>query len=113
MSLFDKLDKIKSVLIGISSLDGKVGHYEFSPVDDAPYCVWTEESEVNSLHAENQTEIQQLTGTIHYFTKTDEDPVVDEIQTALDDAQIGYQLNSIQYEDETDYIHFEWVWWIA
>ena len=52
-----------------------------------------------------------LTGTIDYFTKTENDPVVQQIEDALDsDDGISWYLNSVQYEQDTGYIHYEWVW---
>ena len=38
---------------------------------------------------------------------------VDGIQEALWSAGIGFRLNSVQYEDDTNLIHYEWEFWVA
>lgn len=62
------------------------------------------------LAADNQKVGQVLSGTIDFFTRTENDPAIVEIQTALENAEISYYLNSVQYEEETRYIHYEWRW---
>ena len=52
---------------------------------------------------------QAIEGTIDYFTRTEYDPNFEKIQEVLSEAEISYRLNSVQYEDETGYIHYEWV----
>jgi hypothetical protein len=52
---------------------------------------------------------QAIQGTIDYFTKTKDDPNLDAIQSALNDAEISFRLSAIQYEEDTRYIHYEWV----
>ena len=53
---------------------------------------------------------QAITGTIDYFTKTEYDPAFTAIQAALTTLGISYRLNSVQYEVDTKYLHYEWVW---
>ena len=36
------------------------------------------------------------------------DELIDKIQDALNKNCISFNLNSVQYEDETGYIHYEW-----
>lgn len=86
-----------------------VGHYRALHETDS-YLVWAEDGEGNSLCADNGKEIQVIQGTIDYFTKTESDPVVDRIQEALKQAGIPHKLSSVQYEDETGYKHWEWIW---
>jgi hypothetical protein len=74
------------------------------------YIVWAEDGEGSSGHADNQKTTQVIQGTIDYFTKTENDPVVGQIQDALNKADIAWRLNSVQYERETGYIHHEWTW---
>ena len=65
------------------------------------------------MNANNKKEIQTIGGTIDYFTKQEEDPNVDKIQKELDNDGISYRLESVQYEEDTEYIHYEWVWEVA
>lgn len=89
-----------------------VSHYEALNKTDK-YIVWAEDSESSSLNADNKKEIQAIQGTIDYFTKKDNDTVVNEIQEALKAEKVSFYLNSVQYEEETGYIHYEWVWEVS
>lgn len=89
-----------------------VSHYEAMNKTDK-YIVWAEDSESSSLNADNKKEIQAIQGTIDYFTKKDNDTVVNEIQEALKAEKVSFYLNSVQYEEETGYIHYEWVWEVS
>lgn len=77
------------------------------------YIVWAEDSEGSSVEGDDQKINQSIQGTIDYYTKQDMDENIDKIQAALTAACISFYLNSVQYEDETEYIHYEWVWEVA
>lgn len=74
-----------------------------------PYAVWAEETrtdfEADGEHAETAWQ-----GTIDYFTNVEADETVEDIETALTSLDIAWSLNSVQYEQETGVIHYEWVW---
>lgn len=101
--------KIKIIRDTLLKVSGNVHHYECKDKGDQ-YIVWAEDSEGSSVEGDNRKENQSIQGTIDYFTRTEFDPIVDDIQEALIDAEISFQLNSVQYEEETKYIHYEWVW---
>lgn len=74
------------------------------------YFVWQEDSRndlvVGDRHAEKAVE-----GTTDLYTKQEFDPWADEFEAALDaDSCIAWRLNSYQYEEETGFHHYEWVW---
>lgn len=104
-----KLKKIPEIL---KTVTDNVGHYEAMDVADK-YIVWAEDSEGSSVEGNNRKINQSIQGTIDYFTKQDFDENVDRIQAALAAACISFYLNSVQYEDETEYIHYEWVFEVA
>ena len=106
---FWKINKIGEVLGTIEGLP--VGHYEYFGDEDR-YCVWAEDTEQSSVEGDNYKLEQAVQGTIDLFTKADQDHTVDQIQNALKAEKISFYLNSVQYEDETGFIHFEWVWTI-
>ena len=104
--MMSKITRIKNALIGINGL--KVYHY-WRPRLEAPYCVWQEDGEGDTIWSNNHMEEQVITGTIDYFTRTEYDPMINQIQNALNDAEnVGWGLNSIQFEEETNLIHYEW-----
>lgn len=106
MSFQNKLAQIKETLTGIEGLE--VGHYEYSGTADR-YCVWAEDTESSSVESDNYKTEQAIQGTIDLYTKTEFDPYVDAVQDAMKTARISFYLNSVQYEDETELIHYEWV----
>ena len=96
----------------MAEVDVEVFHYYALHPSDR-YVVWAEDGEGAELAADNQKIGQVLSGTIDFFTKTEQDPATEEIQRALADAEISYSLNSVQYEEETRYLHYEWRWEVA
>ena len=76
-----------------------------------PYGVWAEDGDV-SPSADNVNSTQILSGTTDYFTKIEDDANVDAIEAifAAASAWIAARLNSIQYEDDTGLLHYEWAW---
>ena len=107
MSLVSKAQKIRTALTGITDL--KVYHLTVPAGTKAPYAVWQEDSEGQSMHADDQKIEQVLEVTIDYFTKTEYDAMTDTIQGALNDARIAWRLNSFQYEEEAALLHYEWL----
>jgi hypothetical protein len=74
------------------------------------YIVWNEEGQSSSSYADNRMQEQSITGTIDLYTKIEYDPLFDMLQVALKTAGITFRLESIQYEDQTKYTHYEWSW---
>ncbi len=105
------LDNIIAVMKAIETATGlRAAHYE-AHKKPARYIVWAEEGEGESLDADNHKEIQTITGTIDFFSVAENDVAVSQIQTVLNSFDdVAWSLNSIQYEDDTGYIHHEWVW---
>ena len=101
---------VKDALLKVTD---EVYHYRRPPDPKEKYIVWAEDSEDSSFAAGNRTEEQQIHGTIDYYTLTEFDENIDLIQMVLYAAGIGFRLNSVQYEDETNLIHYEWEFWAA
>lgn len=94
----------------LSSVEGLKAYHLFKPAAvRAPYAVWQEDSEGQSLHSNNMKAEQVLTATVDYYTLTEFDSMTDTIQAAFNDAGIAWQLNSFQYEPETSLLHYEWL----
>ena len=81
-------------------------HYAWSPAPRSEYGTYQEDGaadlEGDGLHIEKGT-----TGTIDYFTRKDDGSVQKTIEEALNGV-CAWRLNSIQYEDDTGLIHYEW-----
>lgn len=103
--------KIKKIAEALTSIEGlKVYHYYRTQLE-APYCIWSEDMEGNSLQTSNHKVEQAINGTIDYFTQEEFDENIDAIQDALNGVENCYwSINSIQYEEDTELIHYEWTW---
>ena len=103
--MLSALESVKEALLTVSD---NVFHYEANNKLDK-YIVWAEDSEGSSVEADNKKINQSIQGTIDYYTKEEGDTAVESIQNALNSAEVSFYLNSVQYEDETEFIHYEWV----
>lgn len=101
-------DKLKAFSDAVSNIPGEVFHYRRAKLSP-PYTVWQEDSE-DALSADNSVAEQSPSGTLDYYTKEEFDPRVDEIQIVLSGIPASWYLNSVQYEEDTGIIHYEWVW---
>lgn len=104
----DKITIIRDAMLMV--LPKAVFHYFAPDKTKAPYIVWAEDGQADSIHAGNSMAGQVIQGTIDYFTKWEYDPTVKKIQRALAVKQIAFRLSSIQFEKETKLIHYEWIW---
>ena len=84
-----------------------VSHYRRLKSDR--YFVWAEDS-TNDLSSDGAHTERAVVGTTDLYTKMEFDQWADELEAAFEAAGISYYRNSVQYEEETGYIHTEWVW---
>ena len=74
------------------------------------YFVWQEDGSddliTDGCHGETA-----VTGSTDLFTKQEFDPWKTDFEAAMDATEnISWELNSIQFEEETGYWHYEWIW---
>ena len=73
------------------------------------YFVWQEDGAedlvTNGRHVE-----RAMTGTTDLFSKQEFDPWREAFEAALDNAGIAWSLNSVQFEEDTGFWHWEWLW---
>ena len=106
LNLNDTLRYFKNVIIEACN---RTWHYERPANEDFPFAVWTEYTEENALHANNQKKSQPVTIMLHYFTQTEFDETIDAIQNTLNAAPgISFELTDIQFEEDTHVIHYSW-----
>ena len=105
MNMLSCLDRVRDALLSVTE---NVGHYEAMEQADK-YCVWAEGREAGNIQSDNKKEGQTIEGTIDYFTKDDDDAAPDAFQSAFNAAGFAWTLNQVQYEEETRYIHYEWL----
>lgn len=106
LKLNDTLRYFAGVLNKVTT---RAWHYAKPERETFPYAIWTEYSEGGSLPANNMKKIQPLSITLDYFTQMEFDPEIDKIQNALNSAsKVQFELTDIQYEEETNVIHYTW-----
>ena len=63
----------------------------------------------DALWSEDHMLSQTLEAMVHLFTKSNGQEKLHTIQDVLNGLDISWYLNSIQYEDDTGYMHLEWI----
>lgn len=103
--MLSSLEAVKDALLTVTD---NVGHY--TAWDDSDkFIVWAEDSEVEHAVADNWKQGGTIEGTIDYFTRSEDDENIPLIPQALNNAGIYFELNTVQYEDDTRFIHYEWL----
>lgn len=76
------------------------------------YFVWQEDG-INDLAGDNGHSETAVTGTTDLYTKTEFDPWADALGESLSSYGIAWTLDNIQYEEDTGFYHYEWLWEVA
>ena len=115
MTLQQKLERIGTALV--TGVGDNVYHYWRPNLPSGDFCVWAEDGETVSLDADNGKAEQAIGGYVDYYTKTEYDPALDAVQDVLRglaaDMPFCWRLDSVQYEDDTNLIHYQWIWSVA
>lgn len=99
------------LIAALTATGYKFAHYGWAknaPETKRDYGVYGEDDEI-ALYADNKRAEAVLQGTIDYYTRDDSGTPKSTIETALDSYNIPYRVESIQFENDTGYIHYEWV----
>lgn len=101
------LDGLKAALDD-TGLDFAFAAWSHSPETDYGVYMLREQT---ALSADEDAGAEvMLEGFIDYFTRDDSLYPKTTIENALRKLGIYWRLNSVQYEDDTGYIHYEWEW---
>lgn len=99
------LDAVKAAL---EATGYPVAHFAWDKAPQSDYIVYAEDGAVD-LFADNKHAEQSVTGTVDLYTKDDTGAPKETVEAALNASGAVWYLNTIQYEDDTGYIHMEWV----
>lgn len=100
-----RVDNIKEALL----LIGVPVYHWTAPTNTAPeYIVYGEDSAADFVAGNHHAE-QADQGTVDLYTKSDTSATVEKVVQALEDAALAWYRSSVQYEQETGLVHFEWV----
>lgn len=105
MTLQQKLKPFGEAFAGAAP---HVYHY-FRMQKEYPCIVW-QENGGEGFWADDAPADQAVSGTLDYFTQAEFDPAVDQIQNIFKELGIHWALNSVQFEENTRLIHWEWTW---
>lgn len=89
-----------------------VSHYS-AICGGARYIVWAEEGQGAAQYADDRMQEQAVEGWIDLYTTTEDDPVVDALQKALDTAGIAHWLDGVTPPDSAGRICWSWGWMCA
>lgn len=104
--------KLRQIGTALAAVTPRCWHY-WRPVKDVPCIIWAEDGEEGAAYADDHKTEQTISGTADLFTKMEFDPLLDDVQAALDGLGLAWALNSVQYEDDTALIHYSWTWSVA
>lgn len=101
-------EKIISAHIAVTE---NISHIEHMKSDR--YFVWGQRDEKDLL-ADGKHSEKIVLGYTDFYTKREFDPWKAQFEAELDKYDdIAWRLNSIQYEEETGFFHYEWYWEIV
>ena len=107
---YEQLKALKKELVNLGKEHGiKVYHY-FNDKPSGSYIVWSEDDTIRAF-GDGVAGQKAVQGTVDYFTKMEYDPIVDEIDDALQGVDLAFLDGgpTIDYETKTGYIHYQWI----
>lgn len=99
-------ETIKQALLSVTQ---NVYLYTANGNNEVPYVVYGVDGDNNLFGGNSRAELADA-GYIDLFTKSATDPLMKGIPAALDAAEVSFYLNSVQFEEETGLLHYEWRW---
>ena len=99
--------KPKDVATELAKLTDHVYHYFALPNDRLAYITWQEDA-TTDFWADNHAAERGYTMSVDLFTRTENDALMDSIPDTFDTLGVGYSVESVDYEDDTRYIHVTW-----
>jgi len=95
------------LVTALTATELKFAHFGWSKAPNGDYGVYAEDG-ANDLIASNVHAERVIEGTVDYFTRDSSMACKALIESALNSCA-AWRLNSIQFENDTGYIHLEWV----
>lgn len=103
------LNALLNILNGFTDIPFVELAWSHSP--DEKYGVITLDNQLALDADENPVSEKMLTGFVDVFVRKPKDlSTVSDVESALKRLGIYFALNSVQFEDDTGYVHYEWTW---
>lgn len=74
----------------------------------ADHGVWAEDSDL-ALYANNRHAERIRQGVVHWFTRSDASEAPGQIEAALDAADIPWRSDGVDFEEDTGFLHYVWI----
>lgn len=101
---------MQKLLTALTNIGYPYAHFAFVKAPDSTYIIWGEE-DVEPLRAGMKQAERIIHGYVDLFTRDDSTTIVSTVETELNKIEgFSFWLNSIQFEEETGLIHYEWKW---
>ncbi len=75
-----------------------------------PYAVWAQDGTTSNVYADGKLQESANTGTVDLYSTVSKGIDFESIENALNCSDVAWYLNSVQYEENTGLVHYEWVW---
>ena len=98
---------VETILRAHTTVTDQVSHSQRLQSDRYFVC---QEDGANDFLAGNKHLEKAVTGTTDLYTKLEFGPWKEAFEASLDRRGIWWSLNSVQYEENTGFTHYEWVW---
>lgn len=92
----------------LKTLTDKLYHHTAPPNAVPPYIVYGEQGQGEILSADDQQDGYSMTVTVDIFSKKGKEPLFKQVYDTLNDNYISFYLKSVQYEEDTGLIHYEY-----
>lgn len=103
------LDALLNILNGFTDIPFAELAWSHSP--DNKYGVINLDTQVALNADEDPVSEKMMTGFVDVFVKKPNDlSTVSDVESAIKRLGIWFALNSVQFEDDTGYVHYEWTW---
>lgn len=99
------MDKLETALMATGYA---WAHYAWSHAPEGDFGTWGEEG-ANILRADDRSNLRATRYSIHYFTRDASPTPREAIEAALDGIPCAWSLDYLDFEEDTGYIHYEWV----
>lgn len=98
---------LEQLVNALAATGYQFAHHAWSNAPAGDYGTYSEDSGndllCDGVHGERGTDCW-----VHYFTRDDTEAPRETIEAALNSIPVSWYLNSVQYENDTGFIHYEW-----
>lgn len=101
---------IDALLAALRATGIPFAYMAWSHSPDAVYGVVTVSGQTELATDEDSVSEKMLEGYVDVFTRISDGTEMTLVESCLRDLRLWFTFESVQYEEETGYIHYEWRW---